>query len=88
MAGRRTTLLDVNTIIKVVEIDLTRVMREVHPMARLGRVRFRVIQSTESKCVFGRDVMRLLAIQDEDMPDPLQSDVDFERRGGGGPQLP
>ena len=69
---------DVDNVTKVVEVDLLRILREIVPVTRLGRVAFRVIQSTEDKVVFGKDVMELLAMQDEDMPDPLQSDINYD----------
>ena len=65
-------------VTQVTRMDVIRVLREMTPMTRIGNVTFRVIRSTENRCVLGRDCMKLLALQDEDMPDPLQSDIDYD----------
>ena len=40
----------------------------------------RVILSVENKCVFGREIMLTLQVLDEEMSDPIQSDVDFNEK--------
>ena len=63
------------SVVGLVEVDVIRVVSEMRPFARLEKVRFRVIQSTQRRVVFGGDVMARLDAQEEDCPDPLQSDI-------------
>ena len=66
------------TVRAEVTMDVTRVLRDVIPLTRLQEVTFREVRSAEAKCVLGRDVLDRLECQDEDMPDPLQSDMGFD----------
>ena len=67
-------------VVGLVDVDVIRVVSETRPFARLEKVRFRVIQSTQRRVVFGADVMSRLDAQDEDCPDPLQSDMEYDER--------
>ena len=68
------------TVVALVDVDVMRVVSETRAFARLEKVRFRVIQSTQRRVVFGADIMSRLDAQDEDCPDPLQSDLTYDER--------
>ena len=61
-----------------VEVDRLRLLREIVPLSRVEKVTFRVVQSSEARCILGQDVLQELERQDEERGDPLQSDVGFD----------
>ena len=68
------------TMIGVVELDVVRVISEFRRFARVEKVKFTVIKSTKRRAIFGANMINMLDAQDEDCPDPLQSDYDYDER--------
>ena len=68
----------VGKIVGRVIIDVLLIIREAKRLTRIENVEFRVIQSTERRVVFGANVIDELESQDDDAPDPLQSDIGYD----------
>jgi len=71
---------DASTVISVVEIDVVRIFRQLYPLTRMQKVRFKVVRSARMAAVLGRDILDELDRQDYDSPDPLQTDIDYDER--------
>ena len=66
------------TVDGLAEVDITRILRETKPLARVKKAKFHIIQSKERKVILGQDVLAHLESQDEDSQDPLQHDVTYD----------
>lgn len=63
-----------------VQVPIIRILRDTERLARLPPVRFLVLEGDEPRCVIGRDISRELDRQEDDRPDPLQTDLEFDER--------
>lgn len=67
-----------DTVKQVVKVDVTRVLREMYPLRRIKNACFKVVQSTRMRAVLGQDILQQLEKQDDDSPDPMQSDIEYD----------
>ena len=69
-----------DTVKQVIKVDITRVLREMYPLRRIKNARFKVVQSANMRVVLGQDILQELERQDDDAPEPMQSDIGYDEQ--------
>ena len=55
-------------VLSEVTIDVVRILRDIYPLTRLTKVKFKVVQSTHMRAILGANLLQKLAAQDFDAP--------------------